>query len=80
MKRLTGALLIAAIFGLVGCGGGGGGGDNTSVAGSKSDVVSLAAKMINEATAEDCPSDEYCYGWPVDELAAVPDEEKPADL
>lgn len=78
MKRLTGAFLISAMLALVGCGGGGGG--DTAGAAPQSDVVTLAAKMINEATSEDCPTEEHCTPWPVESLAAVPEEELPADL
>jgi hypothetical protein len=78
MKRLTGAFLVSAMLALAGCGGGGGG-DSAGPA-TRSDVVTFAAKMINEATAEDCPTQEHCIPWPVDSLAALPDEELPPDL
>lgn len=78
MNRLTGTFFIAAMLALAGCGGGSGG--DTSAAGSTTDVVSLATKMINEATAEDCPTDQHCYAWPVDSLATVPQDERPTDL
>ena len=77
MNRLTGALLIAAALALAGCGGGGGeAGGGTGA----TDVVSLATKMIDEATSEECPTAEHCTAWPVRSLATVPDEEKPVDL
>lgn len=79
MKRvLTGAFLIAAMLTLAGCGGGGG--EGSAGAAAKSDAVALATKMINEATAEDCPTQEHCVPWPVDALASVPDDELPPDL
>lgn len=80
MKRVyEGAFLIAAVLVLAGCGGGGGGGGSVGAA-PKSDAVALATKMINTATAEDCPTQEHCIPWPVDELASVPDDELPPDL
>ena len=78
MNRLTGTLLIAAVLALAGCGGSGGGGDGART----SDSVSLATKMINEATSESCPTQDHCIRWPVESLATVsqPDDAKTLDL
>ncbi|OGI70053.1 MAG: hypothetical protein A2W18_03575 [Candidatus Muproteobacteria bacterium RBG_16_60_9] len=78
MNRLTGTLLIAAVLALAGCGGSGGGGDGART----TDSVSLATKMINEATSEECPTQEHCVRWPVESLATVsqPDDAKTLDL
>lgn len=78
MNRLTGAFFIVAALALAGCGGGGGGAGGAPA--PKSDAVTLATKMINEATAEDCPTQEHCIPWPVDALASIPDDELPPDL
>ncbi|HEX9812535.1 MAG TPA: hypothetical protein VGA88_10670 [Burkholderiales bacterium] len=46
------------------------------------DVVALATKMINEATSEECPTQEHCAAWPVESLATVtgPDDAETFDL
>ncbi len=68
MNRLTGALLIAAALALAGCGGGGGeAGGGTGA----TDVVSLATKMIDEATSEECPTAEHCTAWPVRDATCI---------
>ena len=78
MNRLTGTLLIAAVLALAGCGGSGGGGDGART----TDSVSLATKMINEATSEECPTQAHCVPWAVESLATVtqPDDAKALDL
>ena len=79
MNRLIGTFFIAATLALAGCGGGGSG--DTAGAAPKSDVVTLATKMIDQATSsDDCPTQEHCIPWPVDSLATVPQEELPTDL
>jgi hypothetical protein len=80
MNRLTGAFLIAAVLALAGCGGGGGGETGGGV--GTTDAVSLATKMINEATSEECPTQEHCVVWPVESLATVtqPDDAETLDL
>jgi hypothetical protein len=79
MNRLTGAFLIAAVLALAGCGGGGSSGGGGA---STSDSVTLATKMINEATSESCPTQDHCIRWPVESLATVsqPDDAKTLDL
>ena len=57
MNRLTGAFLISAVVVLAGCGGGGG---ETGGGVSTTDAVALATKMINEATSDECPTQEHC--------------------
>ena len=76
MNRLTGAFLIVAVLALAGCGGGG----DTPGGASTADPVSLATKMINEATSDECPTQEHCIVWPVESLTTIPDDEKPVDL
>ncbi len=83
MNRLTGSLLIVAVLALAGCGGGGGGdtgGSGGTPTATTSDAVTLATKMINEATSEECPTAEHCTVWPVESLATIPDDEKAVDL
>jgi hypothetical protein len=67
MNRLTGAFLISAVVALAGCGGGG----ETAGGVSTTDAVALATKMINEATSDECPTQEHCVVWPVETLATV---------
>lgn len=79
MNRLIGTFLITAVLALAGCGGGGG---ETGGGVGTTDAVSLATKMINEATSEECPTQEHCVVWPVESLATVtqPDDEETLDL
>jgi hypothetical protein len=68
MKRLLkDTFLIVAALALAGCGGGGGGDTGAGT----TDAVTLATKMINEATSEECPAQEHCAAWPVETLATV---------
>jgi len=79
MNRLIGTFLITAVLALAGCGDGGG---ETGGGVGTTDAVSLATKMINEATSEECPTQEHCVVWPVESLATVtqPDDEETLDL
>ena len=62
-------------------GGGAGSGGGGSVT-SADAMITLASKMISEATAEDCPTEEHCAVWPVETLVEVtaPDAEDRQDL
>lgn len=84
MNRLRGVLLIAAAAVLSACGGGGGGtaGGTPPTAGATDATVALAQRMIDTATAEDCPTDDHCVVWPVETLVQPtgPDAADPLDL
>lgn len=86
MKYVTLSLLLAAMLSLAGCGGGSGGGSTAEGGQSVATdaTVALASRMINEATAEDCPTESHCEVWPVEELLVggptAPEDQDPVDL